>query len=255
LRKKSGSSEEMAVIQKLLCSVEQITHHGEHVYTAILRPERPAPRFRPGQFLHLALDAYDHSGFWPESRVFSIASSPLYRDQLRISYSVRGRFTARMERELVEGIQVWIKLPYGDFVVDNSKDVVLFAGGTGITAFIAFLDGLTPNFPHAVYLAYGARTRSLLIYRDLIQQRAQTVPSLHVSYFVEQDAETRLTQKETDDCENTGRLSVAAIWPRIKRPMETTYYISGPPAMLQVISQDLRDMGIDAEAIKIDAWQ
>lgn len=245
----------MAVAQKLPCWIEQIINHGEHVYTVTLRPERPAPRFHPGQFLHLALDAYDPSGFWPESRVFSIANSPLQRDLVRISYSVRGRFTARMEKELVEGGQVWVKMPYGEFVVDNTGDVVLFAGGTGITAFTAFLDGLTPSSRHAVYLAYGARTRSLLIYRDLVQQRAQTVPLLHVSYFVEQDTETRLTMKETDGLDNTGRLSVAAQWSKIQRPGEATYYISGPPAMLQVISQDLRSMGIGAETIKIDAWE
>jgi len=245
----------MAVVQKLPCWVEQIIHHGDHVYTVILRPERPAPRFRPGQFLHLALDAYDPSGFWPESRVFSIANSSIQRDRLRISYSVRGRFTSRMEKELVEGGQVWIKLPYGEFVVDNTRDLVLFAGGTGITAFTAFLNGLMPGSRHAVYLAYGARTRSLLIYRDLVQERAETVPSLHVSYFVEQDTETRLAMKETDELYNIGRLSVAAIWSKIQGLRGATYYISGPPAMLQVISQDLRDMGIDAEAIKIDAWK
>ena len=62
--------------QKLNCVVEQVIDHGERVYTLALRPERPVPRFRPGQFLHLALDPYDPSGFWPESRVFSIASPP-----------------------------------------------------------------------------------------------------------------------------------------------------------------------------------
>jgi ferredoxin-NADP reductase len=244
----------MAVVQKLPCLVEQIMNHGEHVYSVTLRPERPAPRFRPGQFLHLALDAYDPSGFWPESHVFSIANSPLERDRLRISYSVRGRFTTRMERELTEGGQVWVKLPYGEFVVNNTGDVVLFAGGTGITAFTAFLEGLSPGSRHAVYLAYGARTRSLLIYRDLVQQCLQTVPSFQVSYFVEQDIETRPAMKESDEFYNIGRLSVTAMWPKIKRPREATYYISGPPAMLQVISQDLRNMGIGAEAIKIDAW-
>ena len=225
------------------------------MYTVTLRPKRSAPRFRPGQFLHLALDAYDPSGFWPESRVFSIANSPLQREPLRISYSVRGRFTARMEKELVEGCQVWVKMPYGEFVVDNTGNVVLFAGGTGITAFTAFLDGLTPSSRHAVYLAYGARTRSLLIYRELVQQRVQTVPSLHASYFIEKDTETSLGMKKTDELENIGCLSVAAMWPKIKRPREATYYISGPPAMLQVISQDLRSMGIGAGAIKIDAWE
>lgn len=245
----------MTVAQKLPCWVEQIVRHGEHVYTVTLRPERPAPWFRPGQFMHLALDAYDPSGFWPESRVFSIANSPSQRDRLRISYSVRGRFTERMEKELVEGGQVWVKLPYGEFMVDNTGDVVLFAGGTGITAFTAFLDGLTPGSQHLVYLAYGARSRSLLIYRDLVHQRAQTVPTLHVSYFLEQDTATRQTMKKTDEPENIGRLSVAAMWPKIQRPREATYYISGPPAMLQVISQDLRSLGIGTEAIKIDTWE
>ena len=248
-------SECMTVAQKLPCWVEQIVRHGEHVYTVTLRPERLAPRFHPGQFLHLALDAYDPSEFWPESRVFSIASSPLQRDRLRISYSVRGRFTERMEKELFEGGQVWVKLPYGEFMVDNTSDVVLFAGGTGITAFTAFLDGLTPSSQHLVYLAYGARARSLLIYRDQVQQRAQTVPTLHVSYFIEQDPETRQAMKKTDEPENIGRLSVAAMWPKIQRPREAAYYISGPPVMLQAISQDLRSLGIGAEAIKIDAWE
>src|SRR5215203_4942761 len=112
--------------QKLRCVVERIVDHGEQVYTLALRPERPVPRFRAGQFLHLALDAYDPTGFWPESRVFSIASAPAGRDLVRITYAVHGRFTARMEAELREGRQVWIKLPYGDFVIDSQSDVVLF---------------------------------------------------------------------------------------------------------------------------------
>ena len=91
--------------------------------------------------------------------------------------------------------------------------------------------------------------------RELVQQRVQTVPSLHASYFIEQDIETRRAIKETEELDNLGRLSVAAIWPKIQRPSEATYYISGPPSMLQVISQDLRSMGIGAEAIKIDAWE
>src|SRR5215210_4075540 len=128
--------------QKLSCVVEQVVDHGERVYTVALRPERPAPRFRAGQFLHLALDPYDPTGFWPESRVFSIASPPAERELVRITYAVHGRFTARMERDLVEGKAVWIKMPYGDFFIESGPEVVLFAGGTGVTAFTAFLEDL-----------------------------------------------------------------------------------------------------------------
>jgi ferredoxin-NADP reductase len=239
----------MAVAQKLACQVKQIISHGERVYTVELRPERAAPRFRPGQFLHLALDAYDPSGFWPESRVFSIATPPTQRDRLRITYSVQGRFTARMERELAEGQQVWIKLPYGDFVVADTSDAVLFAGGTGITAFSAFLDSLTPEFRHRVYLAYGARRRDLLIYRDKVEQCARLVPTLRTFYFIEDEPGELLPG------ESAGRVSASAVWPQIQNPSEATYYLSGPPPMLKAISQDLQGRGIRADAIRTDAWE
>ena len=100
---------------------------------------------RAGQFLHLALDPYDPSGFWPESRVFSIASSPAERDARRGSPTrCTGAFTARMERELVEGARSGSRCRTATSSSTAATDVVLFAGGTGITAFTAFLEGLTP---------------------------------------------------------------------------------------------------------------
>jgi ferredoxin-NADP reductase len=242
------------VTEKLPCRITRIVNHGDRVFTVCLRPERVAPRFRPGQFLHLALDPYDPSGFWPESRAFSIASSPSEREALRISYSVQGRFTARMERDLVEGQSVWIKMPYGDFVVDSRVDTVLFAGGTGITAFTAFLESLSPDMHQSVVLAYGARTSQLLIYRDLVQRCASSTSSLDVSYFVEQCTGADPAMEHDGVCPHIGRVSVAAVWPNLRRPIDAAYYVSGPPAMLDTISQDLRARGISPEAIHIDAW-
>jgi ferredoxin-NADP reductase len=233
--------------QKLSCVVEQVVDHGERVYTVALRPERPAPRFRAGQFLHLALDPYDPTGFWPESRVFSIASPPAQRDLVRITYAVHGRFTARMESGLVEGKEVWIKMPYGDFIIESGPEVVLFAGGTGVTAFTAFLEDLASSSEQPVTLAYGARTRELLIYRDIVERCAGRVPSLQVSYFVEQDAPAPGM--------NPGRVSVDALWPRLRRPLDASYYISGPPLMLRGLAQDLRARDISPESIHIDAWE
>ena len=239
--------------QKLKCVVEKAIDHGERVHTLALRPERPVPRFRAGQFLHLALDPYDPSGFWPESRVFSIASPPAQRDRVRITYAVHGGFTARMESELVEGKEIWVKMPYGDFVIESRADVVLFAGGTGITAFTAFLEDLAPANDRPVTLAYGARTSRLLIYRDVVERCARRVPSLDVAYFVEDP----VRDGDADDpgAVTLGRVSVDAVWPRLRRPIDATYYISGPPPMLRGIGEDLRARNISPEAIHIDAWE
>jgi ferredoxin-NADP reductase len=242
----------LAVPRKLRCQVAGLQHHGEQVYTVDLLPQGLVPAFRPGQFLHLALDEYDPGGFWPDSRVFSIASSPSRRDRLRISYSVRGRFTARMERELAVGRWVWVKLPYGEFVVEDTRDVVLFAGGTGITAFAAFLEGLTPAFARRVYLAYGARSRDLLLYRDLACRRAADVPQFRAFYFVERLEDLTMSAPEG---ELVGVVSLTAVWPHIESPVSANHYVAGPPAMLAAITAGLRERGVPPEYIKTDAWE
>jgi ferredoxin-NADP reductase len=241
----------MAVAQKVCCRVERILDHGDHVYTVDLVPDKRVPMFKPGQFMHLALDTYDPSDFWPESRVFSIANSPKTRDHINITYSVRGYFTARMEKELRIDRQVWIKMPYGDFVIRDTGDIVLLAGGTGITAFTAFLDELTPTFEHNVYLAYGARTSSLLIYRNLADRCAAALPQLQLLYFVEHDAYDSAELRSAV----VGRVSIAVLWQHLENPFMATYYISGPPEMIKILSGDLKQRGVGADSIRIDAWE
>jgi ferredoxin-NADP reductase len=198
------------------------------------------PRFTPGQFLHLALDPYEPDGFWPHSRVFSIASSPQERNRLTITYAVKGVFTTRMERELTVGSTAWVKLPYGEFVVDPARDAVLFAGGTGITAFTAFLGSLAPERAARVLLFYGARTPDLFVYGPLAAARAREVPSL-TCHLV---------------CEAThGRLDVDTAWPAIESLEDPVFYLSGPPPMLTALTAQLRGRGVSLDFIRIDAWE
>jgi ferredoxin-NADP reductase len=230
----------VAVVRKISCLVGAVTDHGEHVYTVELQPAMAVPRFKPGQFLHLALDAPQPGGFWPESRVFSIASSPQDRDRLAITYAVKGAFTTRMERELAPGGSAWVKLPYGEFVVDSTRDSVLFAGGTGITAFTAFLQSLQPKRQYRVLLFYGARKPDLFVYRPLAEACAREVPALRCSLVCE----------ETD-----GRLQVDAAWPAIASVRDPIFYLSGPPEMLAALTAQLGGRGVAPALIRTDAWE
>ena len=230
----------MAVVRKIACLVRAVSDHGEHVYTVELEPTMAVPRFKPGQFLHLALDEPHPGGFWPESRVFSIASSPRDGDRLAITYAVKGTFTTRMERELAPGGSAWVKLPYGEFLVDSSRDSVLFAGGTGITAFTAFLQWLQPERQPRVLLFYGARKPDLFVYGPLAGACAREVPSLRCSLV----------------CEATdGRLQVDAAWPAIATLHDPIFYLSGPPEMLEALTTQLAGRGVAPALIRTDAWE
>ena len=94
-----------------------------------------------------------------------------------------------------------------------------------------------------------------MIYRDVVERCAQRLPSLDVSYFVEHDGEGDPPAREGRVRPTPGRVSVEAVWPRLRRPFDATYYISGPPPMLRTIGQDLRARNISPEAIHIDAWE
>jgi len=172
--------------------------------------------------------------------VFSIASLPDDRDRVRITYAVKGAFTNRMERELRVGVPAWIKLPYGDFVIDRAVDVVLFAGGTGITAFTAYLGSLVGDHARAVRLYYGARTPELFVYREVVEAAAERVPAVQATFVSE----------ATD-----GRLSADLAWPAVDDLARPVFYLSGPPAMLTALSGGLAARGIPTEDIRIDAWE
>lgn len=238
---------------KIPASVAEVLVHSDDLRSFVFEPERRAPQFLPGQFLHLALDPWDPSGHWPESRVFSIASSPLERERLRITVSSKGPYTRRMFDELTLGRRVWLKLPYGAFTFDATFDgrTVLFAGGSGVTPFVSFLLWATVRHPAAaIDLYYGARASDLLIYRETLAGcRARGLRDLDVHCYAEavrdEDAGAGIT---------TGTLSVREAWERLESPREARYYLSGPKLMIDAFRRELLDRGVQPDAVLSDDW-
>ncbi|NLI78225.1 MAG: FAD-dependent oxidoreductase [Candidatus Riflebacteria bacterium] len=276
----------MSMPRKIRCTVESVVDHGERVYSVFLQPQSPVPAFKPGQFLHLTVDPFDPAGFWPESRVFSIASSPSDRKRLQVCYSVKGKYTTRMESVLAPGLEVWAKLPYGEFVIAPDRDVVLIAGGTGISAFTAFLGALTPAQARSVFLVYGARTPALHLFRAEILDRLAAVPAFQACFFAERDSAgepgaspatassdgpagaTGATPAAAPAAPRTaapaagrqpialsGRIDLEAVWPLLPNPAASVFYLSGPPVMLTALSDQLKARGLPADQVRLDAWE
>lgn len=236
---------------KVPATVVEIVEHAQDLRTFVLALKTVAPRFRPGQFLHLAIDAYDPSRHWPDSRVFSIASPPTLRDRLRITVSRKGAFTSRMFLELKPGSEVWVKLPYGSFCPrsEPGSSTILLAGGSGITPFVSFLEDAADRRAAVgeIQVHYAARDRALLIYRRQLERCRDRLPSLHVALYAE-------VLSLSDPEVTPGRIQVGEIWNSLDAPSRATFYLSGPKGMVEAHREHLQQLGASPARLVTDEW-
>ncbi|MDR2775963.1 MAG: FAD-dependent oxidoreductase [Tannerella sp.] len=226
-------------VKKYNAKVVSIQNRAKGIYTLEFSSEKRF-RYSPGEFLHLALDEYDPSGAWPESRCFSMQTSPEDKN-IKITYAVKGRFTQRMEQELSVGKSVWLKLPFGDlFTQEHSKnDAVFIAGGTGITPFLSlFTDKSFSQYGNpALYL--GFRNRNLHFYQSELRKANQLNPGLQMTFFYQ----------DTD-----GIISMERIY-ALHSAGAGSFFISGPPEMIRSVKQYLLDKAVNENRIKTDNWE
>ena len=237
---------------KVPAKVASIIQHTEDVKSFVMLPLSRCPTFKPGQFLHLAIDQYDPSFQWPESRVFSIASSPGQFTEITITFSVKGKFTRRMFDEVKNGDLVWLKFPYGSFLfIDDKADIILIAGGTGITPFVSFLKHSIKNkLDTNISLYYGVRSPEYLIFDSLLQECQKKLKNYKHHIFFEADSE-----KNEFDVVSNGRLSIETILIDTVGNDNAIYYLSGPQKMILNFKKQLLKSGLSENKIIIDEWE
>ncbi len=236
----------MASPKKIPATVTKVIRHSETIIEYTFLPKGRLPSFKPGQFLHLAIDPYDPSQNWPDSRVFSIANAP-GSETIKILVSVKGRFTSRMANELVEGSSVWLKFPYGNFTFETpGAGIVLIAGGTGITPYISFFeDHCEKDFGYNISLYYGVREERFIIFKKMFEEFRKRHPKFNYLIFCEGPYNNK----------NNCKKGIIDILQIIKEnPYDSNFYISGPPLMIDFVKKNLINHNILQTRIFIDEW-
>lgn len=228
------------IVKKYYSKVLSITDNKSNVYTIILKSMGFSYKYLPGQFLHLALDEeYDGVGQWPDSRCFSIQSNPNDK-YLKITYSVKGRFTNQMKEELKPGRKVWLKLPYGNLFqqTHNIKNALFIAGGTGITPFLSLFTHDSFSLYSNPVLYAGFRNITMNIYREELEISKLINPSIKI-----------ITKYENID----GKLDIDEIFKTSKR--ESSFFISGPKDMVTIFKNKLLKHNVMPKNIFVDEWE
>jgi ferredoxin-NADP reductase len=229
----------MSQIKKYKAEIVSFNNPVDNIYSVEFKSLSGKFKYLPGQFLHIALDEYDPSLGWPDSRCFSMQSSPS-AELIKITFSVTGNFTSRMAKELLIGKIIDLKLPYGEFFQqEHSKENVVFiAGGTGITPFLSqFSD---PSF--AMYrtpkLYFGVRELKYQIYDSDLKLAQQVNPTLNI----------QVKYQDRD-----GVWNIESIFN--ENGLFSTYFISGPQIMISSFKSKLIALGVLDRYIKTDEWE
>ena len=228
------------IVKKYKATVVAIENKIEGVYTLTFASDKGKFRYSPGQFLHIAIDAdYDGASQWPESRCFSVQTSP-EEANVKITYAVKGDFTRKMEQQLKVGSEVWLKLPYGELFDQehNKNNTVFISGGTGITPYLSlFTDASFVNYTSPMLYA-GFRDRSFNLYSSELEG-ASSINANLVIKFVYQDGD--------------GILDINRILN--ENGNDASYFISGPPVMIKYFKHTLLEKGVQAKNILTDDWE
>ncbi|MCK5071993.1 MAG: FAD-dependent oxidoreductase [Bacteriovoracaceae bacterium] len=228
----------MALVKKYKSKVTQINEPIKDVFVVKFEAEKKF-KFKPGQFLHLALDEYDPGMPWPESRCFSMQNHP-GEMEVTITFAIKGNYTERMAGELYVGKEVWLKLPYGSIFTGNFKKEcpVFIAGGTGITPFLSLFTDKEFNEYKNARLYFGIRKDCHNLYDDELNKAILHNPDFKINIINQ---------------EKSGILDIEKIFN--EHGKDCSYFISGPPAMIKDFKNFLIQNGVNGEYVITDDWE
>ncbi len=214
------------------------------------KSEEKSFSFQPGQYASIS---FKKNGRPTPARNFSIINSPTDQGTLQFSIRVKGRFTNALTN-LMEGDEVKVRGPFGNFVFDKErdKDTVMIAGGIGIAPFIGMIRFATAtNLSNNINLIYSFRDQNDAPFADQLKKFDDLNPNFKTTFVVGEGE----TDKFSGHNVINGRMSPDVINQVIENNYEgKTFSICGSPKFMADVVQILKDMGVDENKIMTEAF-
>ena len=203
--------------------------------------------FYPGQFFMVSFVGDSEI---KTSRAYSIASSPMNNKYLEIALNKVGPFTTKLFA-MKEGNFLKFKGPYGKFYFsdDMKNNLVLIAGGTGITPLIGIIRYCTDkNLSNRVKLIYSVRTSQDIIYKEDLENIKNRNDNFDYVVTV-----TRVDDKSSWKGRK-GRIDLNLLKENIEDAEESIYFLCGSKEFVHGVIEMLESLGAMKEQIKTDIW-
>jgi predicted ferric reductase len=201
------------------------------------------PPYNPGQFMIIQLL---RDGNTSEPHPFTISSSPT-GERLSISAKSVGDFTSTIGETKTTDV-AYIDMPYGVFSFLNfdAKDLVLIAGGIGITPFMSMLRYIyDKKLKKNVILLWSNKTEQDIAFRKELETMASEMPSLKVVHV--------LSRQEGWSGER-GKIDAEKLKRYVDNFHVTQFFICGPPLMMRAVERTLRELGAPKNRIHYERF-
>ncbi|MEZ4373510.1 MAG: ferredoxin--NADP reductase [Polyangiaceae bacterium] len=225
--------------------VREVIRETPDAVTLCLEDPTGAPvSFVPGQFFTLVLSL----GGEEFRRAYSASSAPGGGVRLTVKRVADGRVSSYLNDHLEAGSLLRLLGPSGEFVTRGTPELVLVAGGSGITPMRSILEAclLSPAGPRQrVCLIYGNRSERDVIFQRELQAWAERFPRhfRYVEVLSEPEGEYAGPRSLlTRDC-------LASLLAE-HAPAEADFMLCGPEGMLVEARAALAAHGVPKERIR-----
>ena len=197
-------------------------------------------RYQAGQFLTLCVEVAGER----HRRCYSMSSSPHSGEDLQITVKrdQGGLVSNYLNDTAAEGAEIHALPPEGRFVLkETDRDIVAFAGGSGITPIFSLIGTALASSGRRVKLFYANRSRDSVIFGESLTALAGANPE-------------RLVVTQHFD-EESGVVQAAAVEALIDRSRDVDYYICGPAPFMDTVENTLLANGVSRDRLHLERFQ
>ncbi|TAM89977.1 MAG: FAD-dependent oxidoreductase [Candidimonas sp.] len=215
--------------------------------------EKPAGfTFKPGQAIDITLPAANPAaGGDALLHTFSLVNAP-FQDEIVIATRMRDSAFKRALGQLAAGTTVKLEGPAGSLTLSgkSTRPAVFLAGGIGITPFHSMLQQAAHDqSPRHLTLLYSNSSPENAAFLEELEQLARRNPNFHLmATMTHMQGATRPWHGET------GMIDAAKIKQVCAGLTDPIFYLAGPPAMVESLSSELEDAGIDEDDVRSEEF-
>lgn len=197
--------------------------------------------YQAGQYLIVTLNSEDKKIIHP----FSISNSPTEEGYLEITTKLSNSSFKKTLHLMKLGEKASIDGPYGNFILEDKKQICMLAGGLGITPFRSMIKYcIDKHLETNIVLFYSCRKLDDVIFRDELNSFQSQNASFRVIYVLE--------EADKDYAGYTGYINANVIMDQLHDYEERQFYICGPPIMVRAMENILSQIGVKKEMIKME---